>query len=190
METKKLMLHSLNVSEYSDLEIECLKVENIKEYVEMYLAYNAIHNKKTGQARISTYVKAHQAKMGEIVDNRPIVERNGKRYIIGNTVTKIKDNGLMVVQNLNGECEVVNQNDFAKKYKPTNESGIYKVDENPILFVMLHQDIAFTSSNGKTVYGLKGGVLNITDLDNISVIQKENFKNMYVEQQKNEEAIL
>ena len=38
METKKLMLHSLNVSEYSDLEIECLKVENIKEYVEMYLA--------------------------------------------------------------------------------------------------------------------------------------------------------
>ena len=29
METKKLMLHSLNVSEYSDLEIECLKVENM-----------------------------------------------------------------------------------------------------------------------------------------------------------------
>ena len=95
MEKKKLTLTSLNKEEYSDKEVECVVVKDMKAYVQYLLENGA----KVKYAQKTASVSARVGVVGEEVDTRPRVERDGQVYVIGETKGKVKVEGSMIVKN-------------------------------------------------------------------------------------------
>ena len=62
-------------------------------------------------------VSARLGKIGEEVDTRPRVRRDGKVYVIGETKGKVKVEGSMIVQNPDGEEYIVKPDKFDANIK-------------------------------------------------------------------------
>mgnify|MGYP005769230817 CR=1 FL=1 len=177
MEKKKLTLTSLNKEEYPDKEVECVVVKDMKAYVQYLLKNGA----KVGYAQKTVPVSARVGVVGEEVDTRPRVERDGQVYVIGETKGKVKVEGSMIVKNPDGEEYIVKPDKFASKYRATSEKGVYKPTDGPIKYVEIDQDIAFTAPWGEEMYGVKGAVLNISSLEDVYAIQNEAFSKTYTD---------
>lgn len=186
MEIKKLMLNSLNKQEYSDKEIDCKVVENMKEYAGR-LVEQALQNGGVQIAKKTVKVTARLGQVGEEVDTRPRVERDGKVYVIGETKGKVKVEGSMIVVNPDGEEYIVKPEAFAKKYQATSEKDVYLPIAQPISYVILTEDIAFKAPWGEDMYGCKGAALNVSNLDEVYAIQNEAFKKTYTEFEKEDD---
>lgn len=176
---KTLKLISLNPSEYPDREIECLVVDDMKKYTESYLRYLFAKGISPKKAKKTSFVEARLGKVGESVDTRPRVERDGKIYVIGETTGKVKIEGSMIVKNPDGEEYIVKPEAFAKKYKPTDKKGVFEPISEPIKYVTLQQDILFKAPWGEDMFGVKGAAINISNLDKIYAIQNEAFNRTY-----------
>lgn len=176
MEKKKLTLTSLNKEEYPDKEVECVVIKDMKAYVQYLLENGA----KIRYAQKTASVSARVGVIGEEVDTRPRVERDGHVYVIGETTGEVKVEGSMIVKNPDGEEYIVKPDKFASKYRATSEKGVYKPTDGPIKYVKIDQDIAFTASWGE-MYGAEGAVLNISNLDDVYAIQNEAFSKTYTD---------
>ena len=183
MEKKKLILTSLNKEEYPDKEVECVVVKDMKAYVQYLLENGA----KIRYAQKTASVSARVGVVGEEVDTRPRVERDGHVYVIGETKGKVKVEGSMIVKNPDGEEYIVKPDKFASKYRATSEKGVYKPTDGPIKYVEIDQDIAFTAPWGEEMYGVKGAVLNISSLDDVYAIQNEAFSKTYTDVERTKE---
>ena len=179
METKKLKLSSLNPAEYPDVEVECQVVDDMKAFTKAYLKKLDRMGETPKKAKKTAFVVARQGIVGEEVDTRPRVERDGKIYVIGETKGKVKVEGSMIVKNPDGEEYIVKPEAFAKKYKATKEKGVYQPVAEPIEYITLKHDIAFKAPWGEDMFGLKGAVLNISNLDDVYAIQNEAFNKTY-----------
>ena len=177
--TKKLKLTSLDPSKYPDIEIECHVVEDMKGYAEKLIASQKELGITPKKARKTSLVTARIGLVGEEVDTRPRVERDGKVYAMGETKGVVKVAGSMIVKNPDGEEYIVKPEAFSKKYIETENPGVYKPIAEPITYVTLPHDIAFKAPWGEDMYGVKGGVINVSNLDDIYAIQNEAFKKTY-----------
>ena len=177
MEKKKLILTSLNKEEYPDKEVECVVVKDMKVYTQYLLENGA----KVRYAQKTATVSARVGVVGEEVDTRPRVERDGKIYAIGETKGKVKVEGSMIVKNPDGEEYIVKPEKFESKYRPTSEKGVYKPTDGPIKYIVLEQDIAFTAPWGEDMFATKGAALNISSLDDVYAIQNEAFRKTYTD---------
>ncbi|MDD4351233.1 MAG: hypothetical protein PHP83_03530, partial [Clostridia bacterium] len=179
METKTLKLTSLNTTEYPDKEIDCVVVDDMKQYATAYVEYLSSKGKYPQKAKKTSVVEARLGLVGEEVDTRPRVQRDGKIYVIGETKGKVKVEGSMIVKNPDGEEYVVKPEAFSKKYKKTEKDGWYEPIAEPIEYVVLQQDIAFKAPWGEDMFGVKGAAINISNLDDIYAIQNEAFNKTY-----------
>lgn len=186
MEKKTLVLSSLNKEEYPDKEVDCKVVDDMKDYASK-LVQEAIANGGVRVAKKTVKVKARLGKIGEEVDTRPRVERDGKVYVIGETKGKVKVEGSMIVVNPDGEEYIVKPEAFAKKYEATAEEGVYLPVAAPISYVILLEDIAFKAPWGEDMYGCKGAALNVSSLDDVYAIQNEAFAKTYTEIEREDE---
>lgn len=179
MKTKTLKLSSLNSQEYPDIDIECQVVEDMKKFADNYIKEAEKLGEYPKNAQKTALVTAREGKVGEEVDTRPRVERDGKIYVIGETKGKVKFEGSMIVKNPDGEEYIVKPETFAKKYKASDKEGFYEPIAEPIKYIILNQDIVFKAPWGEDMYGVKGAALNITNLDDIYAIQNEAFNRTY-----------
>jgi len=186
---KKLKLVSLDPSKYPDKEIECYEVENMKEYAKAFIEHQAKKKIVPEVAKKTATVKARLGVVGEEVDTRPRVERDGNIYVIGETVGKIKVEGSMIVMNPDGEEYIVKPEAFGKKYAKTEEEGVYAPIAEPITYIELTQDIVFKAPWGEEMYGVKGAALNVSSLDDIYAIQNEAFKKTYTKVEELQEEV-
>ena len=177
METRKIVLTSLDKEKYPDKEIECVFIEDMQQYVQYLLENGA----KVGYAQKKVTVTARVGIVGEEVDTRPRVERDGKTYVIGETKGKVKVEGSMVVKNPDGEEYIVKPDKFESKYRETEEKGVYKPTDGPIKYVVADRDIAYIAPWGELMFVLKGGILNISNLDDVYGIQNSAFEKTYTE---------
>lgn len=178
-ETKKKVLVSLDQDKYQNLEIECLVVSDIKKFVEKLLVEMEKTGKEPGIAQKTATITARKGELGEEVDTRPRVERDGKIYLLNETKSKVSVEGSMIVKNPDGEEYIVKPDAFDKKYKTTDTPGMYEPIASPIKYIKLPCDISFTAPWGSEEFGLKGGILNVSDLDNIYSITNEAFNKTY-----------
>lgn len=181
MKTKTLKLSSLNPQDYPDMNIECQIVDDMKEFVGYYTEELAKRGEYPKEARKTSLVVARPGVVGEEVDTRPRVERDGKIYVIGETKGKVKVEGSMVVKNPDGEEYIVKPEAFGKKYRPTDKEGVYEPIAEPIKYVTLQHDIAFKAPWGEDMYGVKGAALNVSNLDDVYAIQNEAFNKTYTQ---------
>ena len=179
MSKKVLTMVSLSPEEYPNLEVECEFVDNMRFYVEEYLKYLENKGKFPKQAKKTSKVLARVGEVGEEVDTRPRVSRDGKIYVIGETKNTIKVENSMIVKNPDGEEYIVKPEAFSKKYQETEKEGVYLPVAEPISYIVLTEDIAFMAPWGEVMYGLEGSVLNVSDLENIYAIQNEAFSKTY-----------
>lgn len=186
METKILKLYSLNTEEYPNIEIECLVIEDMKAYSQAYLDFLAKNGEYPKTAKKTSIVTARPGIVGEEIDTRPRVERDGKIYVIGETKGKVKVEGSMIVCNPDGEEYIVKPEAFAKKYQATQTPGEFLPVAEPIKYVTLPHDIAFKAPWGEDMFGVKGGVINISNLDDIYAIQNEAFSKTYTQPKEQE----
>ena len=177
METRKIVLTSLDKEKYPDKEIECVFIEDMQQYVQYLLENGA----KVGYAQKKATVTARVGIVGEEVDTRPRVERDGKTYVIGETKGKVKVEGSMVVKNPDGEEYIVKPDKFESKYRETEEKGVYKPTDGPIKYVVADRDIAYIAPWGEPMFVLEGGILNISNLDDVYGIQNSAFEKTYTE---------
>ena len=188
MKSKKLKLFSLNPNEYPDIEVNCKVIEDMTDFTKKYLEALKENNEEPKTAQKTALVTARPAVIGEVVDTRPRVERNGKLYVIGETKAKVKVEGSMIVKNPDGEEYIVKPETFARKYKKTEQKGVYQPVSDPIKYVTLKNDIVFMAPWGEEMFGVKGAALNVSNLDDIYVIQNEAFNKIYSEYlEKNED---
>jgi len=187
METKKLKLVSLNPEEYTDIEIECAVIDDMKTFTTQYILQQGSRGIYPKSARKTAQVTARVGEIGEEVDTRPRVGRDGKIYVIGETKGKVKVKGSMIVTNPDGEEYIVKPDAFAKKYKATDKEGVYEPVSSPIIYIITEYDIAFKAPWGEDMFAVKGAALNVTDLDDVDAIQNEAFSKTYTEVVKNRE---
>lgn len=179
---KKLKLISLDPSKYPDIEIDCHVVEDMKGYAEKLIERQKEKGITPKKAVKTSLVTARLGVVGEQVDTRPRVERDGKIYAIGETKGVVKVEGSMIVKNPDGEEYIVKPEAFNKKYAATERPGVYKPIAQPITYVTLPHDIAFKAPWGEDMYGVKGGVINVSSMEDIYAIQNEAFQKTYTPQ--------
>lgn len=183
MKLTKLTLSSLDKNKYPDLEIECKVINDIGAYARQLIDNGAtVH-----YAQKTSSVKARVGNLGEEVDTRPRVRRQDKVYVIGETKGKVKVEGSVIVTNPDGEEYIIKPDKFANKYSATDEKGVFKPIASPIKYIVVDDDITFTAPWGEKMYCTKGGVLNVSNLDDIYAIQNEPFSKTYSEVEKDQE---
>lgn len=189
MNTKTLKLSSLNPQEYPDIEIDCQVIDDMKAFAQYYTQELAKRGEYPKNAKKTALVTARLGEIGEEVDTRPRVERDGKIYVIGETKGKVKVEGSMIVKNPDGEEYIVKPEAFAKKYKTTEQEGVYEPIAEPIKYITLRHDIAFKAPWGEDMFGVNGAALNISSLDDIYAIQNEAFNKTYTPEQEKVETL-
>ncbi len=175
---KSLNLISQDKS-YPDIIVGFKVVEDIKAYVQQKIAEGA----KTFTSKKTVLVKAVEGEVGQEVDTRPRCSRDGKIYAFDETKSVVKVAGSMIVKNPDGENYIVKPNDFANKYAPTAQPGVYEPLGAPITGLRVEEDICFTAPWGSDIFAPKGAVLNITNLDNIYSITDMAFAKTYTLEQ-------
>jgi len=182
MEQKKVTLTSANPEKYPDIDIICGVIDDMEKFTKEYVEYSKSIGEGPQKVRKTAQVSAREAKVGEVVDTRPRVERDGNIYYLGETKGVVKVPGSFIVTNPDGEEYIVKPDAFGKKYAPTDTPGIYKPIAEPAEVIKLHHDIIFKASWGEEMVGLKGGVLNISNKKDVYAIQKPAFDKTYSEE--------
>ena len=180
-ETKKLKLTSMDPTSYSDIEVECYVIKEMKDFVENYIEHLKNKGAFPREAIKTATVEARPAQIGEKVTTIPRVERDGKIYAISETENQVTIEGSMIVKNPDGEEYIVKPeiiND-PNRYEKISE-GVYKsVGAKPITFIIIEDDIVFPAPWGGEMYALKGAALNITNIERTYAIQNEAFNKTY-----------
>lgn len=179
MKIEKLKLTSLNPSEYPDTFVDCAVIDNMEEFTKEYIKYKERKGDMVQSAKKTALVKARLGVVGEQVDTRPRVERDGHIYVIGETKGTVKVEGSMIVNNPDGEEYIVKPEAFAKKYKATEVEGVYEPLGAPIQYITLEDDICFNAPWGELMFAVKGSALNVTSLSDVYAIQNYAFATTY-----------
>ncbi len=182
MNTKKVKLISLNPEAYPDEEVECRIIDDMESYVKALIQ----QKQKVQTAQKNAVVTARPGKIGEKVDTRPRVERNGKIYVFGETKSEVTIDGSMIVKNPDGEEYIVTPKTFAEKYQETETPGVYKSVSKPINYIVLQENVVFKAPWGTEMFALKGGVLNVSNIHKVYAIQNEAFNKTYATLSKNQ----
>ena len=75
-------------------------IDDIKAFANECLKNLEIEGKFPQKAKKTALVTARIGEIGEEVDTRPRVERNGKIYVISETKTKVKTENSYIVKNV------------------------------------------------------------------------------------------
>lgn len=187
-ETRTLKLNSLDKDAYADKEVECLVIEDMPMFVATYINELEKQGKGLETAQKAVKVIARQGVVGEQVDTRPRVERDGKIYVIGETKCTVKVEGSIIVTNPDGEEYIVKPDAFAKKYTATNEPGVYMPVAQPVKYFTTDKDISFTAPWGETMFATKGASIIVSSPTDIYAVTNEAFKKTYtpIKQQNKE----
>lgn len=96
------------------------------------------------------------------------------------TTNTVKNEGDMVATNPNGEQYIIDAKTFAKKYEidPKNPDK-YRPTGGPQEFMTLGENVMFKAPWGEQMMIKKGGVLNVTNMDDIYGIQQAEFQETY-----------
>ena len=132
--TRILKLNSLNKEEYPDIYVNCAVVDNLPLSVAKFMDKLDSQGEGLNIAQKTVKVKARKGVIGEQVDTRPRVERDGKIYVIGETKGTVKVEGSMVVTNPDGEEYIVKPDVFNQKYTATSEDGVYIPVSKPVQY--------------------------------------------------------
>ena len=180
IDTSKLT--SLNPEAYPDEEVECRIIDDMESYIKALIQ----QKQKVQTAQKNAVVTARPGKIGEKVDTRPRVERNGKIYVFGETKSEVTIDGSMIVKNPDGEEYIVTPKTFAEKYQETETPGVYKSVSKPINYIVLQENVVFKAPWGTEMFALKGGVLNVSNIHKVYAIQNEAFNKTYATLSKNQ----
>ena len=179
MKTIKLKLFSLNKEEYPDTEVDCIVVEDMptfmKEYVESKVELGVLPK----VAQKTALISARVGHVGEVVDTRVRISKNGKMYVIGETLNKVTVEDSMIVKNPDGEEYILKPEKFASRYEKT-ENGLYRPLSDPIKYIIMDKDIAFMAPWGEQMFAVSGAAINISSENEIYAIQNEAFKSTYM----------
>ena len=159
------------------LEKEFKVIENLTLY-----ASKLMSNKSLILAVKDCKVKARKVKLGEVVDTRPRTEIKGKIYTFSET-TRVVDEGKVdniAVTNPDGEEYLLTPQKFKERYTVDAKGNIVSKGQ-PQEFVVVTEDIIITPTTwgGDTQVICKGGVLNVTNLNDIYGITNVAFKHTY-----------
>lgn len=182
-----LTLKSLNEKEYLDKDVECLFIDDMPNFVNEYVEELTRHGIELQQAQKTVKVKARLGVVGEQVDTRPRVERDGKIYTIGETKGTVKVEGSMIVTNPDGEEYIVKPDVFDKKYSATKEEGVYIPKTQPVQYFITDVDVAFTAPWGEKMFATKGSAIIVASPTDVYAVTNEAFNKTYtpiVEQKK------
>ncbi len=131
-------------------------------------------------AAVRTYAKfariqAVMAKGGEAVET---ILSDGTRE-----TTNTANPGDWIVTNPGGEQYIVPAEKFPKKYEPAPElgEGWFKPTGGIQKFLELEEDITFVCSWGETQFIKAGGMINVTNLEDIYGMAREEFFSTYQE---------
>ncbi len=151
-----------------------IKIEP-KKYVEEQLKKGA----KTALYAKTARIQARVGIIGEIVTT---VMKDGLKE----TQNQVKEKGDMVATNPGGEHYIIDAKTFAKKYEldPANKK-LYRPKGGAQKFLVVKEDVEFVAPWGEKMNIKAGGVLNITNLDDIYGIQKDEFEQTYALCDKN-----
>lgn len=173
---KKIVLYSQNPNEYSDIVVECYFIQDIRKYVEKLLSFKTLQI-----AKKTAVVNTRPGLIGEKITTLTPVERDGKLYRIIETINEVKSEGCVVVTNPGGEEYIVKPNiiNDTTRYKKISNAGEYRAIGKPMKLVEVTDDIFFNAPWGGEMFVLKGGMLNITDIDRVYGIQNLAYKQTY-----------
>lgn len=100
--------------------------------------------------------------------------------VCGDIVVTATDRmGTPVLRNGKENIWVVDPNVFNEKYILTEKAGVYRPKGDAQIFVVLDHDSEFTAPWGELQKIKKGGVINVTNFDDIYGIGETEFNNTY-----------
>lgn len=147
----------------------------IKEYVKECLGKGV----KPRLYRKFTIIHARQGKPGEVVET---IMKDGHKETTG--VVKIDDHNNLdwVVTNPDGERYIMPYEKFRSKYQIYDfNKGTYIPKKVICEFIQIDDDISFVAPWGEQMHIKKGGYLNITNINDIYGVQKQEFETTYKE---------
>ena len=159
------------------LEKEFQVIENLSLY-----ASKLMSGKSPIMAVKDCKVKARRVQVGEVVDTRPRTSVGGKIYTFSETTRAVDeakaDN--IAVTNPDGEEYLLAPQKFKERYTQDKKGNIVSKGV-PQEFVVVPEDIIITPTNwgGDTQVICKGGVLNVTDFNDIYGITNVAFEYTY-----------
>lgn len=183
--TRILKLNSLNKDEYPDIFVDCLVIDDLPLSVAKYMDKLDSQGEGLNIAQKTVKVKARKGVVGEQVDTRPRVERDGKIYVIGETKGTVKVEGSMIVTNPDGEEYIIKPDVFNQKYIATSEVGVYMPVSKPVQYLIIDKDISFTAPWGETMYATKGSSIIVASFTDIYAVTNEAFKKTYSQVRQN-----
>ncbi len=122
------------------------------------------------QAIKISYVKAYQATKEEKIIT-----------ILRNQTTETQNTAKpsdWIITNPDGEQHIVTNENFMKKYIAT-KNGYFKATDNVQKFIEIPFDISFICAWDEKQFIAKGGMLNISNLDDIYGVAKDEFRKNY-----------
>lgn len=139
-------------------------------------------------ANVKTYAKFARVQAEQATEETPIVTvlANGKQE-----TTNVAKCGDWIVTNPGGEKYVVGADKFSKKYEPASElgKGWYKPTGGVQKFLETAEDLSFVCSWGEEQSINAGGFINVTCLDDIYGIARQEFFDTYKECDENGQFI-
>ena len=157
------------------LEQEFEVVEDLDSFVRDLLAKTNI----VLVAEKNCLVSTRDAQLGELVDTRPRTNINNKIYCFSEAKRTVNDANQIIVKNPDGEEYLMSYEKFFQRYSKQDEGWVSKGE--PQKFVVVHKNIVIQPKNwgGEKQYICNGGLLNITDKNDIYGITNHAFDNTY-----------
>jgi hypothetical protein len=145
---------------------------NPKDFVKGIKEFEPFHYEPQYYAK-SARISARPGKVGEEITT---VMKDGHKE----TTNTVKNEGDMVATNPNGEQYIIDAKTFAKKYEidPHNPER-YRPVGGAQEFMTLGGNVMFKAPWGEQMMIKKGGVLNVTNMDDIYGIQQQEFQETY-----------
>ena len=170
------------------LEKEFKVIENLDLYAKTLMA-----NQKIITAKKDCKVEVRKVQLGEVVDTRPRTEVDGKIYTFSETKRVVDESKAdnIAVTNPDGEEYILTPQKFKERYT-VNKKGNIVSKGQPQEFVVVPDDIIITPTTwgGDTQVICKGGVLNVTNFNDIYGITNVAFKRTYSMLKTNEKENL
>lgn len=162
---EKIILKSANPAEYGDLEIECVVIPNdqIGEYL------STIPEERKSVAYKSGHIHARRGIPGEVITTTLYVTVNGKKYILTEETTTVKERDGEVdwvvtnTSSTSNEQYVVKHAKFKSTYELASEATVteYGVEFVPVYdprtLTKLSENVIIITAWGSKAVGLKGG---------------------------------
>ena len=147
------------------------EVNDIKEYTE-----SKLNKGETAEL----YTKVENIKVRKGVIGEEIVTRTGSEGDYVETKNVVKTSEDVIATGTNGEQWIIDGKKFTERYiEDQKNPGTFKPNAGPQKFMEVHEDISFKAPWGENMTIASGGYLNITKLDEIYGIQKDEFEKTY-----------